>query len=49
MSLVVIGAIVAAGGGVLTLSPNGLSLLGLLVMCYGVYRVTVGATRDVQE
>ena len=49
MSFVVIGAIVAASGGLMTVSPNGLSLLGLLVMGYGVYRVTVGATRDVQE
>jgi hypothetical protein len=38
---IVVGGIVAAGGGVLTLSPNGLSLLGLLIMGYGVYRVGV--------
>jgi hypothetical protein len=49
VSWVIIGALVAAGGGVLTLSPNGLSLLGLLVMGYGVYRVTVGEARVSQE
>jgi hypothetical protein len=49
MTYIVIGALVAAGGGVLTLSPNGLSLLGLLIMGYGVYRVTVGEARVSQE
>ena len=47
MSYIVIGALVAAGGGVLTLSPNGLSLLGVLIMFYGVYRV--GVARVSQE
>jgi hypothetical protein len=45
VSWVIIGALVAAGGGVLTLSPNGLSLLGLLIMGFGVWRVIVGEAR----
>ena len=48
MLLVIVGGIVAATGGLLTGSPNGLSLLGVLLMGFGVYRVIVGEARDVR-
>jgi hypothetical protein len=46
VSLVIIGGIVAASGGLLTHSPNGLSLLGVLIMVAGVIRVTFLSARD---
>ena len=49
MSLIIVGGIVAATGGLLTGSPNGLSLLGLLVMSLGVFRVIFGEARGAQE
>ena len=45
MTWVIVGGIVAATAGLLTGSPNGLSLLGVLLMGFGLYRVIVGEGR----
>jgi hypothetical protein len=45
---VIAGAIVASLGSLLTLSPNGLSLLGVLAMVYGIYRLSVSEAHDAQ-
>jgi hypothetical protein len=46
MWLVIVGGIVAASGGLLTHAPNGLSLLGVLVMVAGVIRLSFSSAYD---
>lgn len=48
MFYVIAGGLVATLGSLLTLSPNGLSLLGVLVMGFGIYRLSGVATDDAQ-